>query len=851
MSLTMLRTRLLFLCLLIAVTLGANCQSKSPRLLLDSPTHSEFLNGTTVTVVGRAINAGAYESLTVNGIPAGPLSGNDFSVDIPLDPSEVFNQIHVELVLAGGHALHQHATVVVGDGVTTGFVLDGELSPDAAVLRIGDTGLDQIAPIVESLSGDSLDISDMITDQNPIASGSMSGINYTANVVEVAFGGFGLATDTTPSGIDTTIAISDFFVEIDLDLGWLGSCTLEIETTNADIQGSYDLSPLASDPSFVDVNLVSAISVTLGGFSSQFVSGICDDPLIGDIVNLIMGQGDIQQLMEDGFQGNLADPDGTGPLDSPLAAAIETALAGISIAGPIGDALGGVMDAPITAITEEASGLTLTADAAIYSSAPAPDAPEFAASYTVQESLPTFGTTTPVGGLPYGMAFGISTSAMNQLLKTQVEGGLLASTLTEFDLGAGPIPLTTGFFYFIPEFGIFPPETPIAMHIRPTLAPVFTGAAGPAGEFAEMKIAGLAIDIEKVADQTLLLSVQVSLDAGLDLAFTSEGLEFSLATPASQDIEILLVENPLGANETAVIALFQLFFPYFAPELESAIDAFPIPSLLGLDLEPVELARLSGGFIGLFANLVQTPTTTLQNVSFTDTSSGGFRQQGGCWLREWRHRLSGLAMGNTISANQRGMLGADAGCTTNDASSSATASYQVDFDVDSVAGEQWTIQIDHSILGAFDRISDGYNDGIGFKDGGGTASFGTAVTASYQIAGGASGNFDFTPSVTSISDGIGGSSTDEDVEFSGQNGVALVGTGNASVTLVFAFDLDAFSNSNTWFPTANGDEMAIRLGKNDTIDNNFTAGGYPGMGNRNIADDGHTMSVQLSVEPTP
>lgn len=69
--------------------------------------------------------------------------------------------------------------------------------------------------------------------------------------------------------------------------------------------------------------------------------------------------------------------------------------------------------------------------------------------------------------------------------------------------------------------------------------------------------------------------------------------------------------------------------------------------------------------------------------------------------------------------------------------------------------------------------------------------------------------------------------------------------------MTFHTALDAFSNSNTAFPTANGDEMAIRLGKNDTIDNNFTAGGYPGMGSRNIAGDGHRATIELSSAPTP
>ena len=301
----------------------SSCQPNAD-VFIDSPTHGSFVNGTTVHVTGRMQTWWNFQVVLVNGIPVTP--AETFAVDVPIDPSKVMNRITVRGVVGMGDARIDTVMVVVGDGVTTGFVNDGEATPEGVALRIGDTGLGQIAPIVESLSSDSLDVSELITGQNPIAQGSFSGISYTANVVEVGFGGFGLAVDAAPSGLDTDIQIDDFFLEIDLDLGFLGSCTLEVETATANLTGSYDLSPLASDPSFVDVSLVSAVGVALGGFSSQFVSGICDDPLIGDIVGLIIGQGEIQQLMQDGFEQNLADPDGAGPLDSPLAAAIESAL---------------------------------------------------------------------------------------------------------------------------------------------------------------------------------------------------------------------------------------------------------------------------------------------------------------------------------------------------------------------------------------------------------------------------------------------------------------------------------------------------------------------------------------------
>lgn len=103
--------------------------------------------------------------------------------------------------------------------------------------------------------------------------------------------------------------------------------------------------------------------------------------------------------------------------------------------------------------------------------------------------FPAFGAATPVQNLRYGIGLGISTSGFNQLLRSQIEGGLLRSTLSEIDLGSGPIPLNAGLLaaLFTP-FSQLPPATPIAIRISPTLAPVLTGAVGPAGELGELRI---------------------------------------------------------------------------------------------------------------------------------------------------------------------------------------------------------------------------------------------------------------------------------------------------------------------------------------------------------------------------
>ena len=835
---------------------GIGCGEAALSVEIDSPAHGEFIVGTSVTVTGTSFAAGNASSFDVNGVPVTDVSaGGGWSVEVPVDPAAVFNPI-VVTVSSGSVTQNDRVTVVVGDGVASGFVADGDVTPDGVGLRLGNAGLAQIAPVVESLSGDSLDISAIVTAQNPIATGNFGGIvDYTANAVEVGFSGFGLTAVAGTGGIDATVSIDDFYIELDLDLSWLGSCTLEVMTASTTIGGLYDLQPLASDPSLVDVNLTSTPSVVLGGFSSQYVSGVCDDPIIGDIINLIIGQNQIQSLMQSGFESNLADPDGAGPLDAPIAAAIEQSLASISIAGPVGDALGGSVLAPIASITEDAGGLTISADAAITSSGVVPGAPDLTASYAVSQTPPAWPATTPVGGVPYGMAFGISTSALNQLLKTQIEGGLLRQDVTTFELAPGfTVPLTAGLLAdLMPELSAYPASAPVTVRVIPTLAPVFTGQQGSSGELAQLKIGGLVVEMFLTNSNEPLLELEVGMEVGVDIFLLASGLNFALGSVVPGSIYVGVTQNPLMTDEANVESAMIGLFPSFVPALQGGLDAFPLPAFLGLDLVPLEVSRLPGGYLGVFADLALAPTTTIQNFTITDLSTGDYRSGGGCWIHEWRHRVSGRAIGNRVSANLKGMLGSDAGCTTNDNTRTATPSYRLVFDVVSVPNETWSIDIDHSLLGAFTRISDGYNDGFGFQDGGGTMRFDSNVRGSYTFLAGGSGAgaFDFVPSVTSDSDGIGGSSSNRTVEFTGTNGVTLAGTGDATIQLDFSFDLYSKSNSNTAFPTANGDEQAIRFGKNDTIDTNFTAGGYPGMGSRNIAEDGHAVVVDLVATPLP
>ncbi len=868
------RSALLRWALVLCAGAALQC-GPAPAVKITSPADGAFTNAASVSVSGdvTAVDPAAIAALTVNGASALPLeSGGHFTATVPLSAAAIFNPIVAELRLTDGRVLRDRVTLVVGDGVTTGSVADGAASPDSVAMRFGDAGLAQVTPIVEQLSGGALDIGGMITAQNPILDDacvveSLGNCLYfaTANVVEVGFGDFSLAADAIGAGATrTTVSIDDFHVEIDLNVRDLVAlditCGLEISASAATITGDFAMEPKAGEPSKVDVRQIGGVSVALGGFESRFISGTCTEPVIGDIIQLLVSPSMIEGMVKGGFESNLADPDGAGPTDSPIAAAIETALGGVSIAGPIGAAVGADFDAEFSAITEDADGITFAAGAAITNPAPAAGAPDLPASYTVAEPFPTFGAVTPVSSEPYGLALAISTSAFNQLLEAQVEGGLLRADLTSFDLGGGAvIPLTAGVLgLFIPEFARYPVMEPIVVSLRPQLAPILTGAPGPGGELAEMRIAGLRVEIRMVANNVLLLGTIVDADLGVNLSVSNGALGFSLGAVDAGDIHVTLVDNPQNVNESNVLAFLPGIFPFVMPTLAGALGSFPLPEFLGLSLEPVEVGR-AGEFIALYLNFAMKPATHLENFVLTDLSTADFKVDGGFDQNEWRHRVSGKATATSVAANLKGVVGADACCTTGDKTGAATAAYRVAFDVVGLAGETWTLDVSHAIAGAY-TLQD---ERVAQQDAGGHARFNGPVSATYRVNGGAPVAFGFTPSPSSATNGVGctpailfcGSpnppSGDRNVPFTGSAATQISGTGNAAIQIDFGFALEAFSNSNLTFPAAGGDEVALRLGKNDTLGDGFDVGAYPGWGGRNIADDGHRVSVQLSVTPAP
>lgn len=586
------------------------------QVTITSPAHGSFTTASSVTVTGSIDLDPALAALTVNGVAVPVASDGTFSTVVPIVAEPIFNPIEAVLtdVVHGGVA---HARIVVHAGDS---VADGAFSGQSVGLRLNDSGLDKVEPLVADLAGDGLNLADLVPVGTTLIDNqcfvSVFGGCIGRATVKIAnpppsFQSFSLAADSKTNFVAGDITVNDIRVDVFLDgSGVVPDCPITLTANQAFFFGDYTLSPDASDPEHIDVVQQGALDVAFAGFQTSY-GGLCDAPIIGDIIQAFIP--DVEDLTINAMRDFLSDPDGAGPQDSPTADAIEAALSGVSISGPIGAGLGVNFQTPLFAVNEDEVGITLGSNSRITSAVgagpgqclPPPGAPNLAASLAFNEPFPTYGANTPVGGAPYDVAVSISAEGFNQLLKAQTECGLLVTSIDTIDLGFGPLPLNAGLLtVLMPQFAIYPPATPFRIDIRPTLAPIVTGAAGPAGELTELRVANvLAFVVADDGSEEVALAAAFDAQLGMNAEFVPGALGIVLSPPAAGAVQIAIVDNPLGVNEaTLETSVLPPIVSSLIPDLASSLSSFPLPDFLGLSLDGLEVTR-TGQFVSLYTNL--------------------------------------------------------------------------------------------------------------------------------------------------------------------------------------------------------------------------------------------------------
>jgi cysteine-rich repeat protein len=602
----------------VCPTPGQMCNQFS--VAIDSPANGFFTTAASVVVTGHyfGLPAGQF-TLTVNGVPASTVNtvNQTFSHTVTLSQTAIFNPIRVTLTnTANGDSVSDRVVVIAGPSVA-----NGTNSPQSVAMRINNSGLHAIEPLVASLSGDQLNfaallpVGTVLVDQCFV---SVIGC-WGSATVKIAnpppsIQGFGITMNSVINSVYGDIKITG--IRIDLDIvgsGVVPSCGLRLTANALDLTGNYSLQPLASDPSNIDVNLITDLGVNFTGFNRSFTYGLCDAPVIGDIIQAVIP--DIQSLAVNAIHDFLKDPDGAGPQKSPIAQAIQDVLAGINITGPVGQGLGLMVQSPLFGITEDNVGITLGSSIKFTVSVgngpgqciPPAGAPVLSASYSRASTFPSFGANTPAQNKPYGFALCINASGFNQMLRAQTECGLMRASLDSVDLGTGTVPITSGLLsLIIPEFAQLGANTPLRIDIAPTLAPIVTGDPGPGGELTGLKIAQVMMSIVDPANNHVWLRGALDGNLGMNLTFDGTGLAVSITAPQQSSISIAIIDNPLHANSAQVETVLPALVQPLIPQLAGALSGFPLPQFFGLTLQGVEVSR-NGQFMSLFANLTATP----------------------------------------------------------------------------------------------------------------------------------------------------------------------------------------------------------------------------------------------------
>jgi hypothetical protein len=602
------------------------------RVQIDEPVNGTFVSDPTINVSGNVFSSApeiapidiADLQLTINGaiIPLAP--DGTFSANLMVDQTQVFNAIEADLLqISSDYSDSARVVVIAGDSI-----LEGHYSPEAIALQINNSGLDALEPVVSSLVDLDLPtimpVGTVVAQNICVIDGGILGCLGRATISIAApspsISSFDVDFGSQQNSVDAVISLNQFDLNVYIDGGayvLVPNCDLNLMASTVTLSGDFSLEPDAASPTKVDVAQVGNISTGFVNFDQTFTSGACDDFLIGDIIQLIVG--DVEPLLRSALENYLNSTDGNG--NTVLAAAIEDALGGVDISGPVGVALNSQLDAPLFQVQENTVGITLGSDARFLTNigtgpgecSPPPNAPQLTASYHVDQPFPEFGSSSP-GGTPYDIGMGISSSGFNQLLRSQIECGLLVATITEIDLfGTGtPLPLTAGVLTpFFPALENIGADEAARIEIKPTIAPLVTGEPGPMGELALLKIAQLNFEVLVTRPDGSDFSVadlMLDADVGIDLNFDSAtaALVFELATPDPSFITAKAVENPLASDVSAVEGLLPSIVSSFLPSLAGGLGSFPVPSFLGLDLNVIEVGR-NGEMLTLYANLETAP----------------------------------------------------------------------------------------------------------------------------------------------------------------------------------------------------------------------------------------------------
>ncbi|MEW6272389.1 MAG: hypothetical protein AB1689_24160 [Thermodesulfobacteriota bacterium] len=596
-----------------------------PSVRITSPPHGLFVGAaaTGVQVTGAITQIDpADASVVVNGVPAQiDAAAKTFTALVPFTEQRLFQPILAEMTkVSSGKRFRDRIVVIRGAAINEAAAV-----PDAVALRIRQSALDEIAPVLTAVLEPQLDIEGLLPDE-PIESDD--GVITVLDDPPAELGSVTLALDTVSGAIDVTAVLEDLFVaaRVDRDAIPRLHCEVGVSIGSLTVRTRQQLEPGGSDGETIVVQQIAAstgseVVVTATGISSTADCSV--GPGLFDDAKEKRIRERIQTELVAALADFLADPDGPSePQAAPVAAALEAQLAFLDVGAVEVDGLGSIIEASFGAITEQTAlvdvrldvdvdlkGIDLASPSSLAGARTVVKAdPNLSGSLQVASTFPVLNSR-----VTHDLGVGVSFSGVNRLLMSETEARRFAAVIDALETENGQEPFTAETLAAIPQFASMPPETPLRARIKATLAPVLTGNAGPHGEMLEAAVAQVVVSIARLGTnqqgqttEKLLLKLAIDARAGLDVSLAGGALSASLGAPEPGDITITVLDNPIGADETLLEVLGPIVLTSELPKIVGTAASFPLPSFPGLVVQGTSVQRRDG-YLVMFASLVPTP----------------------------------------------------------------------------------------------------------------------------------------------------------------------------------------------------------------------------------------------------
>jgi hypothetical protein len=526
-------------------TLRFNLSGLSPGVVITAPPSGTITPGAAVTVAGQVIgNLTAADILLVGGSPVS-FDGTTglFSISVPIGP-QVVNVIRAS-VQSLSLGTSDADSVVVLKGAALGL---GSRVPGANTNRMNNSGLAHARSLVKS----QLDAA--LAPANFIGTGAGGGTIDAFSIGASSADIFGGGANT----VQLRLSLDNFHLHV-RDIGFF-NCS-----------ATYNAQNILVD---AHVNLVGQLQASITLTQVTFTN---DDGSVGGICSLVGFLADVRTDTRNTL---------TAKVNEKLQAALDSALAGIDISGPIGTALDVLIDASYADIPEDNQGITFLVDSNMIALQPIPDAPPITATLVpTPVGPPVLGPTIPSTATPYDLALCLSDGFVNRAMAAFMLQGRFNLSLSELPTGGGTVPLTTLLMSALlgdPSYQHACPGCPVTLALRPTAAAVARPPQPAENATVVLAIPNYRVDVvaHQGATPIPLLSANVTFDLPVTLGVSSGSIVPTVGTITVGDVKV--TDNPIGANETSFANQVADLFPLAAEALGGLFGEITLPSVSGL-----------------------------------------------------------------------------------------------------------------------------------------------------------------------------------------------------------------------------------------------------------------------------